>query len=91
MDLNRSFDSDDEVTNPEIVALKELGLQLKNEYKDRFEMFLDLHGHSFEKNAFSYGPDYDSSEANFYQIRMLPKILSMRSRYFKYNSCTFRL
>jgi hypothetical protein len=54
-------------------------------------MFLDLHGHSFEKNAFSYGPDYDSSEANFYQIRMLPKILSMRSRYFKYGSCTFRL
>ena len=28
-DLNRSFDTDDEITNPEVVALKELGLKLK--------------------------------------------------------------
>lgn len=30
IDLNRGFDTDDEVVNPEIVALKELGLQLKS-------------------------------------------------------------
>lgn len=45
-DLNRSFDTDDEVTNPEVSALKELGLRLKAEHGERFTLFLDLHGHS---------------------------------------------
>lgn len=29
MDLNRGFDSEDEVINPEILALKNLGIKLK--------------------------------------------------------------
>ena len=31
-DLNRSFDSEDEITNPEVLALKELGVKLKEEH-----------------------------------------------------------
>lgn len=29
VDLNRAFDSDDEIINPEVVALKELGMRLR--------------------------------------------------------------
>lgn len=91
VDLNRAFDSDDEIINPEVVALKELGMRLKQEHGDRFNLFLDLHGHSSERNIFTYGPDYDTTETNFYQIRLLPKILNSKSRYFKYSSCSFKL
>ena len=54
-------------------------------------MFLDLHGHSSEHNIFTYGPDYDSTETNYYQIRLLPKILNLRSKMFKYHCCSFKL
>jgi hypothetical protein len=57
-DLNRSFHSEDEITNPEIVALKELGRKLRNTHGDKFHTFIDLHGHSSEKNIFTYGPDF---------------------------------
>jgi hypothetical protein len=43
------------------MALKELGLKLKQEYGDRFNLFLDLHGHSAERNIFTYGPDYETT------------------------------
>lgn len=72
-------------------ALKELGVKLKEEFGERFNLFLDLHGHSSQRNIFSYGPDYDITETNFYQIRLLPKILNLRSKMFKYPSCTFKL
>ena len=90
-DLNRCFDSEDEITNPEISALKELGLKLKEEHGERFNLFLDLHGHSSERNIFTYGPDYELTETNYYQIRLLPKILNLRSKMFKYHSSTFKL
>ena len=31
------------------------------------------------------------TETNYYQIRLLPKILNMRSKMFKYHFCTFKL
>ena len=66
-------------------------MKLKEEFGERFNLFLDLHGHSSQRNIFSYGPDYDITETNFYQIRLLPKILNLRSKMFKYPSCTFKL
>jgi hypothetical protein len=71
--------------------LKGLGNKLKEEHGERFNLFLDLHGHSAEKNIFTYGPEYDTADSNFYQIRLLPKILDLKSKMFKYYSCSFKL
>lgn len=53
--------------------------------------FIDLHGHSSQKNIFSYGPNYEYNDPQFYVSRILPKVLNIRSKYFSYNSCTFSL
>ena len=52
---------------------------------------MDLHGHSSKKNIFSYGPDYEVSDPNFYTARLFPKVIGLNSKYFKYDSCTFKL
>lgn len=91
VDLNRAFYSDDEVLNPEIWALKSLGRHLKSQYGCNFALFIDLHGHSSQKNIFCYGPNYEYNDPNFYIARLLPKILNLKSKYFKYSSCTFKL
>jgi cytosolic carboxypeptidase protein 2/3 len=55
-DLNRTFRMKNDFLIPEIRALKELVVKLKLEFKSRFMMFFDLHGHSVKKNVFLYGP-----------------------------------
>ena len=52
-DLNRCFDSGRmKLQNPEILALKELGLKIKEEHGERLNFFLDFHGHSSVRNIF---------------------------------------
>lgn len=75
--MNRSFHEEDEVTFPEVVALKLLGKKLKDEHKENFLCFLDFHGHSSQKNIFSYGPNYDERHKKFLHSRFLPKALSV--------------
>lgn len=91
IDLNRAFVSEDEILNPEINSLKEVGRALRNEFGGKFLYFFDLHGHSSHKNIFSYGPSYEYNDPQFYASRILPKVLHAKSKYFNYNSCTFTL
>lgn len=55
-DLNRTFRLKNDFLIPEVRALKDLVINLKAEFKNRFIMFLDMHGHSVKKNVFIYGP-----------------------------------
>jgi hypothetical protein len=41
------------------MCIKITGKKLKLLYADRFSSFIDMHGHSAQKNIFTYGPDYD--------------------------------
>ena len=74
-----------------MTSIKALGRQLKAEYSNKFLYFLDLHGHSSKKNIFSYGPEYDIRDPNFYLGRFFPKLLSLNSKYFNFSDCTFKL
>ena len=55
-DLNRQFKNQSVFLIPEVKAVKDLVLKLKNEFKSRLIFFLDMHGHSVKKNTFLYGP-----------------------------------
>ena len=58
-------------------------------------MFLDLHGHSMKKNAFTYGPEINPKNVNifiqehFLISKIFPKILDLGSEIFKYPYCQF--
>ena len=41
-------------------------------------------------SIFTYGPNYELTETNYYQIRLVPKNFHLRSKMFKYHSCTFK-
>lgn len=57
-DLNRLFKSKNSFMFPEVEALKEEIMNTKKEYKGRFILFMDFHGHSVRKNVFTYGPGF---------------------------------
>ena len=64
-DLNRTFNQSRKYAFPEIFHLIEYTKKLKKEHKQRFTIYLDLHGHSVKKNVFFYGPDYNIAH-NYY-------------------------
>jgi hypothetical protein len=90
-DLNRSFDEDQKHFFPETYYLKEYVYELKLKYKNHFDLFIDLHGHSIKKNIFIYGPEYPINENSYYECRLLPKILSSITPMFRYYSCIFKI
>lgn len=86
-DLNRCFCEERLVAFPEVEGLKRLVINLREEFKDKAIMFLDLHGHSGKKNVFLYGFDNIGS----LQARVFPKILSKKTDMFRYYACNFKL
>ena len=58
-DLNRQFRTSADFLIPEVKALKQLVIKLKEVFKSRLMFFLDFHGHSVKKNVFLYGPEYE--------------------------------
>lgn len=104
-DLNRRYIDANHVLHPEITALKELIKETKD--ARGVLMYLDLHGHSRNKNAFFYGCDYfmqpEKLLANARRLtedekisrkifpRIFPKILSSTSRYFEFRDCAFKV
>jgi cytosolic carboxypeptidase protein 2/3 len=64
-DLNRTFDQSRKYAFPETFHLVELANQLKLTHKRRFNLYLDLHGHSVKKNVFMYGPDFSIQHSNY--------------------------
>jgi murein tripeptide amidase MpaA len=90
-DLNRTFNQSRRFAFPEVYQLLRLGEDLKKRHKNKFCLYLDLHGHSIKKNVFMYGPDYALQDSNYEVCRELPKILGGLTPYFRYYSCSFRI
>ena len=63
-DLNRNFHQKDPHVFPEIMALKNICLTYIKEFSENFVCFIDLHGHSNQKNSFIYGPDVLKNNRN---------------------------
>ena len=55
-DLNREFDSQNKVLNPEVFAVKQLVKNCKLIYNGKVKAFIDLHGHSARRSVFAFGP-----------------------------------
>ena len=90
-DLNRTYDQSRKFAFPETYMLVEFAKQLKAAHKRRFNIYLDLHGHSVKKNVFMYGPDFGIQHANYELSRELPRLLGNVTSLFRYYSCIFRI
>ena len=90
-DLNRQFINPDERLHPSIYGLKQLLSDIKKAQKGNIFTFIDFHGHSIKKNAFTYGTEYPLHNNSYYRIRILPKLISRMTEMFRYNACLFRI
>ena len=91
IDLNRRYLNPSRVLHPPVFFAKELVKGLQRDR--RVALFVDFHGHSRKKNVFMYGccggkDEYHSHRTNSL-IRMVPYMLSQRSRHFSYRDCRF--
>lgn len=90
-DLNRRYMNPSRALHPPVYYAKELARSFQAE--KRIVMYVDFHGHSRKKNVFMYGcfgghNEYQSHRTNSL-IRMVPYMLSQRSRIFSYKDCRF--
>lgn len=63
----------------------------KQIYQGDAMIYLDFHGHSVKKNAFAYGPEYSIIHKNYYESRLIPKMISHKTDLFRYYSCIFKI
>lgn len=90
-DLNRQFFTADKLVYPEICALNELALQLKQQYKNRFEYYFDLHSHSTRTGLFCYGPEHQIWSGYYLRCRAFAKLLERSDEMFSYRSSIFTI
>lgn len=53
--------------------------------------FIDMHGHSWKKNVFMYGPQYPIHDMRYFKCRLLPKLMGEQTEMFRFYSCKFRI
>ena len=87
-DLNRKFAEPNKMLHPEIIEIKRLVEDCKNE--QQVFMFIDIHGHSKKKGSFMYGPYFPLHTNTYENIRLLPKLISEKSPIFRFYSCRFK-
>ena len=87
-DLNRKFAEPDSMLHPEVIAIKRMVEDCKND--QGVFMFLDLHGHSKKKGSFMYGPYFPLHSRTYLDIRLLPRLLAEKTTIFRYYSCRFK-
>ena len=90
-DFNREFVDPDKDIFPEIYSLKQMFWGYKQLYQQDAFIYLDFHGHSIKKNVFAYGPEYPIIHKNYYESRMIPKLISCKTNTFRYYSCIFKI
>jgi cytosolic carboxypeptidase protein 2/3 len=87
-DLNRCYLNPSSKLQPEAKIIKQMVEKLiENGLK--IYMFLDFHGHFCKKGSFMYGPSYPLHDINYFQTRIIPKLLSERTSIFRYHSSRF--
>ena len=89
-DLNRQFYATNHVIFPTVAGLKRLIAETKQQFKEKFVAFIDLHSHSIRKNVFAYGPRFPIDDIRYYIIKLIPKLMSQKSPLFRYYSCKFK-
>jgi len=91
-DLNRRWDSPDEVLHPQIYYLKNLMSKLISEKKSIL-VFCDLHGHSRKNGAFIYGCNKAANGGfcSWTKVRLLPRMIARKTHLFNYKECRFRI
>lgn len=95
VDLNRRFgQSTSKVFHPTVHATKHLLHEIAQVEKKPFFMYLDIHGHSIEKNVFQYGNQLHSlvktpKKAN--NPKLFPMLMSQQLDYFSYQGCSFSM
>ena len=87
-DLNRCYLNPSEKLHPEVKLVKDLVEKL-GESGQKVFMFIDFHGHFCKKGSFMYGPAFPLHDANYFQTRIVPKLLSERTCIFRYHSSRF--
>lgn len=87
-DLNRKFGEPDKSLHPEVLAIKRLVEDCKNE--SGVFLFIDIHGHSKKKGSFMYAPYFPLHHKTYSDIRLLPKLLAEKSEIFRFYSCRFK-
>ena len=87
-DLNRCYLNPSSKFHPEALLIKNLVEKIIESGMKIF-MFLDLHGHFCKKGSFMYGPAYPLHDLNYFQTRIVPKLLSERTCIFRYHSSRF--
>ena len=87
-DLNRCYLKTSEKLHPEVKLIKDLVEKIL-ECGQKIFTFLDFHGHFCKKGSFMYGPSYPLHDSNYFQTRIVPKLLSERTCIFRYHSSRF--
>lgn len=88
-DLNRKWVNPDLDSCPEVYFVKKS--IKKASLKWEIEIFCDLHGHSIKRNSFFYCCGGKNGLTNVFRSRMIPKILSRKSKFFSFSDCRFRI
>ena len=87
-DLNRCYLNPSSKFHPEAKIIKTM-VEKIIESGMKIYMFLDLHGHFCKKGSFMYGPSYPLHDSNYFQTRIIPKLLGERTCIFRYHSSRF--
>lgn len=92
-DLNRVYHNPHKKLHPTICAV----LKIIQEERDKagsgpgIFTYIDIHGHSKKKNLFLYGPEFPIHDTRYLKVRIIPKLMSIKSDMFRFYSCKFRV
>ena len=99
-DLNRCYDDPDFRFHPTVWSIKNMcedllyGDPLKNFgplcKAEDIIAFIDMHGHSRKKNTFIYGPPVPIHSQQYFNVRIIPKLLAEETEMFRYHSCRYQ-
>lgn len=87
-DLNRCYLNPSSKFHPEALIIKNIVEKLI-ENGMKIYLFIDIHGHFCKKGSFMYGPSYPLHDLNYFQTKIIPKLLGERTPIFRYHSSRF--
>jgi len=85
LNLNRYYTNPSLSEHPTIYATKQMVVHLNSTKK--LYLYCDLHAHATKRGCFVYGNSLDFRQQ--VETLLFPKLLSLNSQYFEYESCDF--
>jgi len=94
-DLNRKFGKNtSKILHPSVYYTKHLLKEIINVEKKPFFLYLDMHGHSVDKNVFQYGNQLQELEKplkNALSPKLFPYLMWQQLDYFSFSNCCFKM